>query len=134
MPIHFTTEEESERLLNAGLPANTADCYYGMKSINPSEDGKKYFPREIIVRQTEEQLRPDMFETTVGKLCLPCWSVGRLLEIINKCTYRPTPEFEGEDGTYIECLVWIICYRISWNSLEPKTDPKFDFLKLENLK
>lgn len=94
MSIHFTTEEQSERLLNAGLPANTADCYYGMKSINPSEDGEKYFPREIIVRQTEEQLRPDMFETTVEKLGLE--ELDRLAEEHFKIDKQRSIEKYGE--------------------------------------
>ena len=45
----YTTEKQSEKLLNAGLPANSADCYFGLLSTNPCSDNDEYFPREIII-------------------------------------------------------------------------------------
>ena len=63
----YTTEKQSEKLLNAGLPANSADCYFGLLSKNPCSDNDEYFPREIIIRQNIKQLSPDFFETEIGK-------------------------------------------------------------------
>ena len=74
---NFTTPEQSKRLLELGVPADSADCYHdlslnrrGMLAINGVysldvpynhffSDGKHRF--------------------------LPCWSVGRLIEILITC-------------------------------------------------
>ena len=78
---NFTSPEQSKRLLELGVPADTSDCYHdlslnrrGMLSINGVwsldvpynhffSDGKHRF--------------------------LPCWSVGRLIEIYFICSYQP---------------------------------------------
>jgi hypothetical protein len=54
---NFTTTEQSRRLLELGVPAWTADCYY-------KESGK------IEIKNT-----------ALDELFPPCWSVGRLIEI-----------------------------------------------------
>lgn len=54
---NFTTPEQSKRLLELGVPAWTADCYY-------TEFGK------IEIKNT-----------ALDTLYPSCWSVGRLMEI-----------------------------------------------------
>lgn len=54
---NFTTPEQSKRLLELGVPAWTADCYY-------RESGK------IEIKNT-----------ALDELYPACWSVGRLIEI-----------------------------------------------------
>ena len=54
---NFTTPEQSKRLLELGVPAWTANCYY-------TEYGK------IEIKNTALDI-----------LYPPCWSVGRLIEI-----------------------------------------------------
>ena len=72
----YTTEKQSEKLLNAGLPANSADCYFGLLSKNPGSDNDEYFPREIIIRQNIKQLSPDFLRLKLVKnFCL----VGHLV-------------------------------------------------------
>lgn len=65
---NFTTSKQSKRLLELGVPAESADCYYSetIKHIVVIDDeiDKKEFFRGYIV---------------------PCWSVGRLIEIHLKC-------------------------------------------------
>lgn len=54
---NFTNQEQSKRLLELGVPVDSADCYY-------AESGK------IEVKNT-----------ALDELFPPCWSVGRLMEI-----------------------------------------------------
>jgi hypothetical protein len=69
LELSFTTPEESKQLLELGVPADSADCYL--------IDGKTF-------------LLPSNWhysEYVKGNGCayLPCWSVGRLMEIIDIC-------------------------------------------------
>lgn len=57
---NFTTPEQSKRLLELGVPACTADCYY-------KESGK------IEIKNT-----------ALDTLYPSCWSVGRLIELYMK--------------------------------------------------
>ena len=61
---NFTTPEQSKRLLELGVPAWTADCYY-------KESGK------IKIKNT-----------ALDTLYPSCWSVGRLIEIYHICVSR----------------------------------------------
>lgn len=69
----FTTLTESKRLLAAGVPANTADCYHWC-----TEEG--YTPGILPNGCTYD-------EYTQGKdNYTPCWSVGRLIWIFIKAS------------------------------------------------
>lgn len=77
---NYTTQEQSKRLLEFGVPAWTADCFYdhfGYKNI----------------RDSELELSKDFFSNTEKYYykhegASPCWSVGRLIEIYEICTQR----------------------------------------------
>ena len=63
---NFTTLEQSKRLLELGVPFDSADCYY---EYFDDEDGVPIygdFPQ---------------YGTSYVELDMPCWSVGRLVEI-----------------------------------------------------
>lgn len=94
---NFTTPEQSKRLLELGVPADSADCYYELSY------------RAII------NILPD--STTFSKLdtyfdseidedddYLPCWSVGRLIEICLKCSTLDQRQvrffYDGDDDEY----------------------------------
>ena len=67
---NFTTPEQSQRLLELGVPADSADCY-----VNEVCDNRAF------------QL-PDIFSKCIwlpSKNPIPCWSVGRLIEIALIC-------------------------------------------------
>lgn len=73
LPNNFTTQELSKRLLELGLPANSADCYYYyFTAAHP----------DYRIRQNEWELVPEFFTTNQN---FPCWSVGRLIEIYGRC-------------------------------------------------
>lgn len=64
---NFTTPEQSKRLLELGVPANSADCYHNDIAYRPFTipQGTLFSdPRHMFTKET-----------------LPCWSVGRLIEI-----------------------------------------------------
>ena len=66
---NYTTVEQSKRLIDAGLPAETADCC--LERVEGTESD-----RMVTVTEWEENYdfykEEDMF---------PCWSLGRLIEL-----------------------------------------------------
>lgn len=66
---NFTTIEQSKRLLELGVPADSADCIFTRYSKD--EKWKRRFIEDVV----GEQLfcNKDFY--------FPCWSVGRLIEI-----------------------------------------------------
>lgn len=68
---NFTTPEQSKRLLELGLPANSADMYY---QKTKQEDDYELFVGESIA------IKENLFSYRYG-YSIPCWSVGRLMEI-----------------------------------------------------
>lgn len=64
---NFTTKEQSKRLLKLGVPKNSADLYYN-----------KFGALEAIPEYRNFNEFCDSTDT-------PCWSVGRLMEIIDEC-------------------------------------------------
>ena len=104
---NFTTHEQSKRLLELGLPASSADCFYGAIGFGNGYDklpnicgGAKF----------------------LGTIDMPCWSVGRLIEIIDlisSCSL--TPQFcENYTESLVAELESMVC------------NNKFDFSKLED--
>lgn len=72
---NFTTQEQSKRLLELGVPAWTADCFYPIKTSD----------MPIIIADIK-----------VGfnlKYSTPCWSVGRLIEIHRIYSTLPDEEY-----------------------------------------
>lgn len=65
-----TTPEQSKRLLELGVPADSANCVW----YNPYYDGDRPELAEIYIWKGKYPQRVD-------KYTLPCWSVGRLMEI-----------------------------------------------------
>lgn len=76
---NFTTVGQSKRLLELGLPADSADCYLQ----NESQDPLAYVNYMVHIIQPFHDKRI-MFSQLED--FLPCWSVGRLMEIFEICT------------------------------------------------
>lgn len=78
---NYTTPEQSKKLLELGLPSNSADCYNVI-------DSDVYNKDDIRVRQNDYEISYSFFN---NKHYNPCWSVGRLIEILKICianTYK----------------------------------------------
>ena len=114
---NFTTPEQSKRLLELGLPADSADMYQWNFDTRP-------YVREL------ECLEPDWFDRVMnapGSKTSPVWSVGRLIEIIRECSTDydtckilvETLVIQTTDN--VDALVELICFA--------KCD--LDFSKLE---
>lgn len=71
LQCNFTTPEQSKRLLELGVPADSADCYINLRNN---------YPYGILFENesySDYKFAGDMNDSNV----LPCWSVGRLMEI-----------------------------------------------------
>lgn len=76
----FTTPEQSKRLLELGVPADSADCYYDKcASLLAGEWEYKCFIGESVA------IKNNLFSYRNG-YTIPCWSVGRLIEIYELCS------------------------------------------------
>ena len=99
---HFTTPEQSKRLQELGVPANSADMYYHLAN-------HQYYVRdEFSIKQH------DFFEF-YKNIFYPCWSVGRLIEIITICReeiYTRLLFSRVDDHTNIENLIHYISAEI----------------------
>lgn len=95
---NFTTPEQSKRLLELGVPADSADCI-----MRDNEHVYKYnFDMEPTMTQLIKRLNTDDYRHRY----IPCWSVGRLMEI-----YKIVGEEAGQcvscskNQTQVESLV-----------------------------
>jgi hypothetical protein len=70
---NFTTHEQSNRLLELGVPADSADCYY----LREHEDKVYLFQNQKEYDNCISKIR---LRIGLGH-AMPCWSVGRLIEI-----------------------------------------------------
>ena len=94
----YTTQEQSKRLLELGLPADSADLYSSLG-----------FENLIWVRNTHSELREDFFDTLInGKSAnTPIWSVGRLIEIY--CILTNAKEFKMYTiSTLVEEIIYLL--------------------------
>jgi hypothetical protein len=71
---NFTTPEQSKRLLELGVPMNSANCYITWKLDHTPKVN-------VLDNETYLELIDHMSQITI-----PCWSVGRLIEILKECT------------------------------------------------
>lgn len=108
---NFTTPKQSKRLLELGVPADSANCFYTDKRAM------------IWVRDETDQID---WGAKVGDVpfYLPCWSACRLMEIIGLCAIFPphgSTIWYHDEKDYIKSLVYEIEKHTEW----------FDFSKLE---
>lgn len=108
---NFTTPEQSKGLLELGVPAYSADCYY-------QDYGS--IPMVVWTLTQQRDLRRGILK--------PCWSVGRLIEICKICgSYELAKELYGRALFYKDTVDGIICemaYEVNIGNI--------DFSKLED--
>ena len=105
---NFTTQEQSKRLLELGVPADSADMYYSQTC------------RTIVI--VDEQIDKKKFY----KVILPIWSVGRMMEICKICEPKKDYEQLCEELQYSKNYCVVIISHIIVNL------PIIDFSKLED--
>ena len=67
---HYTTIEQSKKLVELGLSPDTADMFYSRRPTKKSKYG--VFP----------DFKPEGRLEVFTKVDLPCWSLGALLEVM----------------------------------------------------
>ena len=67
---NFTSIEQSKRLLKLGIPANSADCFY-------IDEHSRIFVAWVYDIELDPAIKNLRY--------IPCWSVGRLIEIYLTC-------------------------------------------------
>ena len=110
---NFTTPEQSKRLLELGVPADSADCYNVI-------DSPVYNKDEIRLRQNDYEISYSFFN---NKHYSPCWSVGRLIEIYELCFVMFDDYNYSPYTTLVERVIEYIEDAIK--------DNRLDFSKLE---
>lgn len=90
---NFTTPEQSKRLLELGVPTDSADCMnFGNADIFQIPFQRPF--SEHLELHIQDGLK---------KMYTPCWSVGRLIEICLKCSTREQRQVSFFcDGDYDE--------------------------------
>lgn len=88
---NYTTPEQSKSLLELGVPAGSADLFY-------FDHGAGFTCLPTLVDDTE-------YVCFFDERFLPCWSVGRLMEIFDMCYVK---EQTYNDG-------WCSYRRLHWN-------------------
>lgn len=81
---NFTTPAQSKRLLELGVPADSADSYL----LRTHTQGDTFI---VDVLHDELYSKKDKFTNLLEYL--PCWSVGRLIEINRICSTLPDEEW-----------------------------------------
>ena len=91
----FTTVEESQRLLAAGLPEESADMWYEKDERVRNEQGEwdnDWSKTPALFNYDRDKNNGDRYPYSelkavtadfTGNDTIPCWSVGRLLEIMH---------------------------------------------------
>ena len=72
---NFTTPEQSKRLLELGVPADSADMYYCKLHT------ETFWSLNVISGATYTSMSTPLYDF----MFVPCWSVGRLIEISIIC-------------------------------------------------
>lgn len=97
----YTTPEQSKQLLELGVPADSANYAYMCYEIG---DMCRVFINEPYTIYSENVKR------LLGRKTLPCWSVGRLLEIIKICSsHELAIAIYGRAILYLDIIDGIIC-------------------------
>jgi hypothetical protein len=91
---HYTSIEQSKKLVELGLNPDTADMYY---FCDPTPAGNVMHPTLIIV---EKHLHSRLPEYDKGDI--PCWSLGALLELMPKVISVPV----DKRSAYFYNLEW----------------------------
>lgn len=129
---NYTTPEQSKRLLEMGLPADSADCM----SFIVTDKGIDFFDNVECGTQIIRPLLPRDSYTKAAfpsdgsrfvEEPFPCWSAGRLIEIMKICAKPKEQATMAEEMLYCKDLVELLVYMIEANK------QVIDFSKLNEL-
>ena len=129
---NFTTPEQSKRLLEMGVPADSADCIASIVS-DPEWYNNEFAKGDIRISVLHPRHKytkiayPDDGSRPIDEP-YPCWSVGRLIEIFETCT---STKFERWSHRGVIRPLLEDCIEHIEFALNPDTIMEMDFSKLE---
>jgi hypothetical protein len=121
----FTTQEQSKTLLELGMPRDSADfkyvpqrtfnSYFLADPADGLDDSKVFYPNE-----------PTFNGTGVREWDIPCWSIGRLFQILSICYDHPRCTYVLDMSMFpdMESMIGDIEYNVK--------NGMVDFSKLNN--
>lgn len=120
---HYTTIEQSKKLVELGLNLDTADMSYTWNF-----DDSRY---EIMTTAVKNWIVPKYAESTKIQQVLPCWSLGELINLMPSMIYKG-----GETFTLMvhKDVIYHVCYKSHyhldeiWFSKENLLDAAYDML------
>ena len=125
---NFTTPEQSKKLLELGVPIDSADMFW-------TASDEKYPSSELVWNlyiRNSDSLDKNFFKIyNMNEFqVIPCWSVGRLMEIYDMCFISPKSRSSWCTHTRVKGVLFVDyildCYK---NAI---TDKLLDFSKLDD--
>lgn len=83
---NYTTIQQAKRLLELGVPENSADCYW--EPLEKVKGEWVYRAAPFVIRFEAEINHVRCFFPRKPNAVIPCWSLGRLMIIYDQCTDR----------------------------------------------
>lgn len=117
---NYTTPEQSKRLLELGVPADSADGFYSRESYR----GGKWERPKLFESEKDKVNFNSVYEGGI-QMYLPLYTVGRLIEIYNECINDEKEEITIPKGHIVLPRVLILFFgalQYGW----------LDFSKLED--
>ena len=111
---NYTTPEQSKRLLELGVPVDSADCIRTLYKCNG--DDKQI---EVLIEPYSSTKRTDINRNEMEQY--PCWSVGRLMEIYCKLSESINITIPYQSGMLCEVMIRTIEHnkkRLDFSKLE----------------
>ena len=100
----YTTPEQSKRLLELGVPADSANLFHECFLIG----GEKYYGKPELIKESDTFSGCKKLLEDYSTIIIPCWSAGRLIEIFELCTgvlWQDTAQPSVKQPTLIERVI-----------------------------
>lgn len=108
-----TTPEQAQKLIDLGVPIWTADGDYYYSSDTDAND---VVPE--VLSKDEPYKDWSSFGEMIDYISMPCWSVGRLIQIITKCSINKSQVAFTADKSPIQTVCDDLAMCISRNLID----------------
>lgn len=109
----YTTPEQAQKLIDLGVPTWTADGdYYYSSSADINDVIPEVLPRD------EHYEDWNSFGEMVDYISMPCWSVGRLIQLLTKCSVNKSQVIFNSNKSPIQTICDDLSMCISRNLID----------------
>lgn len=108
-----TTPEQAQKLIDLGVPIWTADGDYYYSSDTDAND---VVPE--VLSKDEPYKDWSSFGEMIDYISMPCWSVGRLIQILTKCSINKSQVAFTADKSPIQTVCDDLAMCISRNLID----------------